>query len=73
MPGRYYIGVIGIEDAYEQLKALTRGQEINQETIQDFIKTLSIPDEARDYLLDLSPSTYTGNATEQVSFFKQGK
>lgn len=63
----------GIEDAYEQLKELTRGQTINQETIHAFIKTLNIPNEAKDYLSALTPSNYIGNATEQVSFFKQGK
>ncbi len=55
----------GIENPYEQLKELTRGKGgINQQTLQAFIQTLQIPAEAKDYLLKLTPATYTGKATE---------
>ncbi len=55
----------GIENPYEQLKELTRGKGgINQHTLQAFIETLQIPAEAKDYLLKLTPATYTGKACE---------
>ncbi len=60
----------GIENAYEQLKELTRGQQITQETLQAFIKKLDIPDNARDTLMKLTPHNYTGNAEQQVSLLK---
>ena len=52
----------GIEDAYEQLKALTRGQAIDRDSLTTFINTLSIPEEARRELLALTPTSYTGLA-----------
>ena len=55
----------GIEDAYEQLKALTRGQEgINRKTLHQFISGLGIPAAEKKRLLDLTPSTYIGLAAE---------
>lgn len=51
-------------DAYEQLKALTRGQVINQERLQTFIRGLVIPANDKDALLALTPARYIGNAPE---------
>jgi len=56
----------GVSEPYEKLKALTRGQTINRETIQAFVETLDIPAEAKAALLALTPSTYIGNAVEQA-------
>lgn len=56
----------GIEEPYEKLKALTRGQKIGQKTIADFIKTLDMPDDAKQRLLELTPASYIGNAVEQA-------
>lgn len=56
----------GIEEPYEKLKALTRGQTINQETLAQFINDLAIPVEAKTRLLALTPSAYTGNAAAQA-------
>ncbi|HEY5604353.1 MAG TPA: adenylosuccinate lyase [Gammaproteobacteria bacterium] len=56
----------GIEKPYEKLKELTRGQSINRETLQAFIKSLAIPRDAKQGLLELTPQTYTGNADEQA-------
>jgi len=56
----------GIEQPYEQLKALTRGQRVNQEILRAFITHLAIPDEAKQPLLALTPASYTGNAAEQA-------
>ncbi|MGH8453853.1 MAG: adenylosuccinate lyase, partial [Nevskiales bacterium] len=56
----------GIEKPYEKLKALTRGREVTQESMHQFIDTLAIPAEAKKYLLALRPDSYTGNAAEQA-------
>jgi adenylosuccinate lyase len=53
----------GIADPYEQLKALTRGKDrITRETLQAFIRGLSIPESEKVRLLALTPATYTGLA-----------
>ncbi len=54
----------GIEKPYEKLKELTRGQGIDQQSMQTFIKTLAIPDEAKQLLLEMTPASYTGCAKE---------
>lgn len=55
-----------IEEPYEKLKALTRGQTITQKVMQEFLHTLEIPDEARAELAQLTPANYIGNAAEQA-------
>ena len=57
----------GIENPYQQLKALTRGKSVDANTVRCFIENLDIPDEARNRLLDLSPAGYTGSAARQAS------
>jgi adenylosuccinate lyase len=52
----------GIEDAYEQLKELTRGEVIDEAGLHRFIKGLEIPAEAQKTLLALTPAGYTGLA-----------
>ena len=54
----------GIADAYEQLKSLTRGSEITQEKIQEFVQGLDIPEEAKKRLLKLTPADYIGLANK---------
>ncbi len=54
----------GIENPYEQLKAMTRGKGITREALQAFIHTLAIPAEARDHLLAMTPASYVGKAAE---------
>ncbi len=56
----------GIENPYEKLKELTRGQRVNQASIQAFIETLNIPQEAKQHLLQMTPANYIGNAAEQA-------
>lgn len=51
-------------NAYEQLKALTRGNAMTQSTIQEFIKGLDIPAPDKEALLHLTPERYTGLAAE---------
>ena len=54
----------GIPEPYEKLKALTRGQAVTKELLQQFIGTLDIPAEERQRLLDLTPATYIGLAAD---------
>jgi adenylosuccinate lyase len=54
----------GLADAYEQLKELTRGREINREVLVDFISRLDIPRADRERLLALDPASYTGLAAD---------
>ena len=54
----------GVEGAYEQLKALTRGQRITPVALAAFIETLAIPAEAKALLRDLTPARYIGLAAE---------
>ena len=56
----------GIEQPYEKLKELTRGQDMNKEVIQAFVAKLDLPEEARQQLLDLTPANYIGNAATQA-------
>lgn len=58
-----------VPDAYEQLKALTRGQGIDANSLKEFITTLAIPEEAKAQLINLTPATYTGLATLLVKAF----
>ncbi|MCJ7558400.1 MAG: adenylosuccinate lyase [Gammaproteobacteria bacterium] len=52
----------GIENPYEKLKALTRGQVVTADTLRTFINGLEIPEQARKELLALSPGSYVGLA-----------
>ena len=62
----------GIEDAYEQLKALTRGAAPTADTLRGFIEKLDIPDGARDRLLELTPDGYVGEAGRLTDDFLDG-
>ena len=54
----------GVENAYEQLKELTRGQRVDAAAMQKFISGLDLPAEARQILLGLTPANYIGLAAE---------
>jgi adenylosuccinate lyase len=55
----------GIADAYEKLKALTRGKDgITRQALHAFITGLAIPDTEKQRLLALTPATYIGKAAE---------
>jgi len=56
----------GLENPYEQLKELTRGQGITQQSLRTFIEGLDIPDDAKQSLLVMTPASYTGNASAQA-------
>jgi len=51
-----------LEQPYEQLKAFTRGKQIDQASLQQFIKELALPEDAKKALLTLTPADYIGYA-----------
>ena len=54
----------GVENPYEQLKELTRGKGISKEALREFINGLSIPQQAKEQLLAMTPANYIGRAAE---------
>ncbi len=51
----------GYPNPYETLKALTRtGSVIDENTIENFINNLNVPDSVKDELRAITPWTYTG-------------
>jgi adenylosuccinate lyase len=55
-----------VDQPYEKLKALTRGQKINQQVLEQFVDTLDIPEEGKALLRSLRPENYIGNAIDQA-------
>jgi adenylosuccinate lyase len=53
----------GVSGAYEQLKEVTRGQQVTREDLHQLIQRLAIPDEEKKRLLALTPATYIGLAS----------
>ena len=56
----------GIPKPYEKLKELTRGKDINKDTIHAFIDSLEMPEAAKEGLKRLTPANYIGNASQQA-------
>ena len=55
----------GVPDAYDTLKALTRGKSISKEDILKFAESLDIlSDQDRQTLVDITPASYIGLAKE---------
>jgi len=54
----------GVPEAYEKLKALTRGKRLRRAQLAAFVRRLPIPAAAKKRLLALTPATYTGRAAE---------
>ena len=52
----------GVDNPYEKLKSLTRGQKIDAEIIKDFVGSLDIPFHAKEELSKLTPMNYIGDA-----------
>ncbi len=52
----------GIENPYEKLKELTRGNTIDAQVLAEFVKDLDMPEEAKQALAELTPMDYTGDA-----------
>jgi adenylosuccinate lyase len=54
----------GVPEAYEKLKAISRGRRLDRAALTKFIRSLAIPPEAKKRLLGLTPAKYTGLASE---------
>ena len=61
----------GIDEPYEKLKSLTRGQEITPDALHRFIETLEIPEGDRQRLLELTPDRYIGLAADLAHRFSK--
>lgn len=57
----------GMENPYEQLKALTRGQTVDATVMRHFIDSLStLPEAERERLKAMTPADYIGNAAQMA-------
>jgi adenylosuccinate lyase len=54
----------GNDNAYEKLKELTRGHNINQQSLESFIMGLDISENEKQQLLSLTPHNYIGLASK---------
>jgi len=52
--------LLGIYDAYDSIKQLSRGKNITKDIIVEYINKLDISDSDKNYLINLSPHNYTG-------------
>ena len=52
----------GIPDAYDKLKAFTRGRPVDEQAMREFIASLALPPEDKARLMALTPATYVGLA-----------
>ncbi|MHA7126136.1 adenylosuccinate lyase [Janibacter indicus] len=59
-------GVPGMEEPYERLKELTRGQRIGQPELVEFVRGLGLPAEVEERVAAMTPATYTGIAPQLV-------
>lgn len=58
-----------VEQPYEKLKKLTRGQAMTRQMMLDFIagnELVAVPAQDRQRLADMTPASYTGNAAAQA-------
>lgn len=55
-----------VSGAYEKLKELTRGQSLDNEKLELFIKSLDLPDVEKNKLLKLTAANYIGLASKQA-------
>jgi adenylosuccinate lyase len=54
----------GVADAYDKLKAVSRGKRLERRQLAAFVKALPLPPEVKKRLLALTPARYTGLAAE---------
>jgi len=52
----------GLPEAYERLKAFTRGRAVDKAAMHEFIRSLELPAADKQRLLELEPRTYLGLA-----------
>ena len=56
----------GKQDAYEGMKTLIQGQQVDSDSIKQFVSQLTINDNDKQTLLKLTPADYTGLAPRLV-------
>lgn len=56
----------GIEEPYEKLKALTRGESLTQEKIEGLLQSLDLPADVSDAIRAITPANYIGEAEKLV-------
>ena len=54
----------GYDDAYEEIKKLTRGQTINKDSYHELVENLKISSASKNKLKKLTPATYLGIASK---------
>ncbi|MBT4492473.1 MAG: adenylosuccinate lyase, partial [Gammaproteobacteria bacterium] len=57
----------GVPEPYEKLKAMTRGESLSREAIEQMLSNLELPDEAKAQILAMTPASYIGRAEELVA------
>jgi adenylosuccinate lyase len=62
----------GHTDAYERVKALTRGEAVTLADFRDLFAELDVPASVREELRALTPAGYTGVAEELVDELDRG-
>ena len=63
-PLQSFLRLEGKKDGYDQVKLLTRGQKMNKELYLEAVNSLVDNDEFKSILLNLTPASYLGLATE---------
>jgi len=63
-PLQSFLRLEGKKDGYDQVKLLSRGQKMNKELYLEAVNSLVDTDEFKSILLNLTPATYLGLATE---------
>lgn len=58
----------GVSDAYEQMKAASRGQAFTRETYLACVESLTLPPAVKAALKDLTPLQYIGDAVALANF-----
>lgn len=57
---------LGLGNAYDKLKELTRGKKMEREDIETWIKNLDVSEKIKTKLREISPQTYLGYAKENT-------
>ena len=63
-PLQSFLRLEGKKDGYDQVKLLSRGQKMNKELYLEAVNSLVHNDEFKSILLNLTPASYLGLATE---------
>jgi adenylosuccinate lyase len=53
-----------VHGAYEKLKEVTRGKTVRAEDLHALVRSLEIPQQEKERLLEMTPASYIGKAAE---------